>query len=212
ATQGPALVRPAVCDEALRLAALLRRLLPDEPAVLGLSALLLLTDARRDARTVNDELVLLTDQDRSHWRWNDVDLGLSLAAQALRRAGDRPGPWVLQAAIAACQVAPDPDRHAIVALYDRLAALTPSPAVLANRAAAIALADGPTAGLAALEEIEPAPGDHRVLVLRAELHAQLGRLDRARAFLREAIEATRNEIERRHLLRRLADLDRIRSG
>ncbi|MER8236610.1 DUF6596 domain-containing protein [Streptomyces sp. NPDC094049] len=203
AVEGPGLVRPALCDEALRLAALLRGLLPDEPEVLGLSALLLLTDARRDARTDGDGLVLLADQDRGRWRWDDIGRGLDLATRALRRSGDRPGRWVLQAVIAALQVQPAPDREAIVALYDRLADRTPSSAVLANRAAAIALARGPAAGLAALDGVPAAPGYHRLLVLRAELTAELGRRTEARQLMHDAIRAARNDVERRHLQRRL---------
>jgi len=203
ATEGPNLVRGPLCDEALRLAALLRRLLPDEPEVLGQSALLLLTDARRDTRTDGDDLVLFDDQDRSRWRWDDIDRGLNLAAEALRRGGDRPGPWVLQAAIAACQIQPTPDRQAIVTLYDRLADQTPSSAVLTNRAAAIALANGPAAGLAALDGIPSAPGDHRGPALRAELHARLGQTDQARTLMRQAVHAARNRVERRHLQQRL---------
>lgn len=204
ATQGPELVRPALCDEALRLAALLRRLLPDEPEVLALSALLLLTDARRAARTAGGTLVLLADQDRSRWRWADIERGLLLATAAVRRAGERPGPWVLQASIAALQVQPSPDSAAIVTLYDRLAELTPSAAVLVNRAAAVSLASGPAAGLAALEDVVTAPGDHRALVLGAELNAELGRMERARALMAAAVAAARNDVERRHLNRRLA--------
>jgi RNA polymerase sigma-70 factor (ECF subfamily) len=101
ATEAADLVRPVLCDEALRLTALLRRLLPDEPEVLGLSALLLITDARRDARTANGALVLLGDQDRTLWRWDDVERGVELATRAVRRAGGVPGPWTLQASIAA---------------------------------------------------------------------------------------------------------------
>lgn len=201
ATQGPELVRPALCDEALRLAALLRRLLPDEPEVLGLSAVLLLTDARRDARTQDGVLVLLGEQDRSRWRWADIDTGLRLATEALRRGGC--GPWTLQAAIAALNVRPDPDRAAVVALYDRLAASTPSTAVLVNRAAAVALAYGPAAGLAALDGLQAAPGDHRLLVLSAELHAELGDLEQARTLMARAVAAARNDVERRHLQGRL---------
>jgi RNA polymerase sigma-70 factor (ECF subfamily) len=203
ATQGPQLVRPALCDEALRLAALLRRLLPDEPEVLGLSALLLLTDARRDARTAHGDLVLLPDQDRSQWRWDDVERGLGLAADALRRSGDRPGRWTLQAAVAALQVHADPDREAVVALYDRLVALAPSPAVQVNRAAAVALARGPRAGLAAADAVVAAPGDHRLLVLRAELHAQLGEPGAARRLMAAALGLAGNDVERRHLQGRL---------
>ncbi|MGX2995222.1 RNA polymerase sigma factor [Streptomyces sp. JNUCC 64] len=203
AVEGPALFRATLCDEALRLAALLRRLLPDEPEVLGLSALLLLTDARRDARTDGDVLVLLADQDRGRWRWDDIDHGLHLATRALRRSGDRPGRWVLEAGIAALQVQPVPDREAIVTLYDRLAERTPSPAVLANRAAAIALARGPAAGMAALGDVQAAPGDHRLLLLRAELSAGLGRHAEARQLMHQALGAARNDVERRHLRRRL---------
>ncbi|MFD8938938.1 RNA polymerase sigma factor [Streptomyces sp. NPDC059578] len=203
AAEGPVLVRAALCNEALRLTALLRRLLPDEPEVLGLSALLLLTDARRDARTDGDDLVLLADQDRSRWRWDDIGRGLDLATRALRRSGDRPGRWVLQAGIAALQIQPVPDREAIVTLYDRLAERTPSSAVLANRAAAIALARGPVAGIAALDGVQAAPGDHRLAALRAELTAELGRYPEARELMHHAVRATRNDVERRHLLRRL---------
>jgi len=205
ATEGPTLVRHALCDEALRLAALLRRLLPDEPEVLGLSALLLITDARRDTRLQGDDLVLFAAQDRSRWRWEDVDAGLELAAAALRRGGARAGPWTLQAAIAACHVSPLPDPHAVLTLYDRLAQQAPSPAVLVNRAAAAARAHGPAAGLSALDDLEPAPGDHRHLVLRAELHAELGDLEQARASMTRAVDIAANPVERRHLRRRLAD-------
>ena len=203
ATEGAALVRSALCDEALRLAALLRRLLPDEPEVLGLSAVLLLTDARRDARTADGDLVLFAAQDRTRWRWDDIGRGLELATEGLRRAGDRPGRWVLQACIAACQVQPAPDLDAIIALYDRLAQQMPSSAVLANRAAAVAMAHGPAAGIAAAESIKAAPGDHRLLILRAELTAATGDPDVARALLRQAIDCCRNDVERRYLERRL---------
>ncbi|MEV8634610.1 DUF6596 domain-containing protein [Streptosporangium sp. NPDC051023] len=204
ATYGPDLVRAALCDEALRLAALLRRLLPDEAEVLGLSALLLLTDARRDARTDGDgDLILLADQDRGRWRWDDIDRGLDLATLALRRGGDRPGPWVLRAAIAALHVQPFPDHNAIVAVYDRLVERTPSAAVLANRAAAIALARGPIVALAEIDTLHASPDGHRLLALRAELHADLGRLDEARTLMRQALHLARNDVERRHLQRRL---------
>ncbi|MFI6528725.1 RNA polymerase sigma factor [Streptomyces uncialis] len=203
AVEGPVLVRAALCDEALRLAALLRGLLPDEPEVLRLSALLLLTDARRDARTDGDDLVLLADQDRDRWRWDDIGHGLDLATIALRRSGGRPGRWVLQAGIAALQVQPVPDREAVVTLYDRLAEQTPSSAVLANRAAAIALAHGPAAGVAALDGVRAAPGDHRLFALRAELTGELGRYSEARQLMHHAIRAARNDVERRHLQRRL---------
>jgi len=203
ATGGTLLVRPALCDEALRLAALLRRLLPDEAEVLGLSAVLLLTDARRDARIRDGELVLYDEQDRQLWRWTDIERGTEFATRAVRRAGATPGRWVLQASIAALQVQPDPDREAIVILFDRLLALAPSPAVGVNRAAALAAALGARAGLAALDEVEAAPGDHRCQVLRAELHRQLGELERGRRHLEQAVVGVRNDVEERHLRRRL---------
>jgi RNA polymerase sigma-70 factor (ECF subfamily) len=100
-------------------------------------------------------------------------------------------------------VHPEPDAEGVVALYDRLVAVSPSPAARVNRAAALAAARGPTAGLAALDAVTPAPGDHRALVLRAELHHQLGQVDLARARLAEAVALARNDVERRHLQRRL---------
>ena len=205
ATEGPELLRPELCDEALGLAALLRRLLPDEPEVLGLSALLLLTDARRPARLDGGtDLVPLAAQDREAWRWDDVATGLELATRAVQLAGDRPGRWVLQAAVAALQIHPDHDPEAVVTLFDRLREVTPAPAVLVNRAAAVAVARGPAAGLEALDGVVTAPDDHRALVLRAELHWQLGQAEDARAVMSEAVDATRNDVERRHLTRRLA--------
>jgi RNA polymerase sigma-70 factor (ECF subfamily) len=206
ATQGSELVRTSLCDEALRLAALLHRLLPDEPEVLGLRALLLLTDARRDARVTDGWLVLLEDQDRGAWRWSDIELGLDLAGQALRRAGPQPGRWTLQAALAAMQVRPEPDLEAIVCLYDALAARTPSPAVLVNRAAAVARARGAAAGLAALDDVPPGAADDRILVLRGELLVQQGELVAGRAALAQAAAAARNDVVRRHLERRLDEL------
>jgi RNA polymerase sigma-70 factor (ECF subfamily) len=203
ATEGPSLVRAGLCDEALRLAALLCTLLPDEPEVLGLSAVLLLTDARRDARVDGEQLVLLSDQDRTRWRWSDIGRGLDLAAAALRRSGELLGPWTVQAAIAALHVQPEPDHAAAVALYDRLAVLTPSLPVLVNRAAAVARAHGPAAGLAALDGLTPGTGDHRMLVLRAELHHELGQTGEARELMRAAVVATRNDVERRHLQARV---------
>jgi RNA polymerase sigma-70 factor (ECF subfamily) len=122
----------------------------------------------------------------------------------VRSAGPRPDRWVLQAAIAALQVHPDADPEATVALFDRLRDVLPAPAVLVNRAAALAVARGPAAGLEALDGVTSAPDDHRALVLRAELHRQLGDVDDASTLLRRAVDATRNDVERRHLARRLA--------
>jgi RNA polymerase sigma-70 factor (ECF subfamily) len=204
ATEGPELVRSALCDEALRLSALLCRMLPDEAEVLGLAALLRFTDARRDARLVDGELVVLAEQDRALWRWHDIEQGLALVTRALRRAGDRPGRWVLHAAIAAVQVQPDGDPESVVILYDRLVETSPSPAAFLARAAAVAGARGPEAGLAALDGTPVGTAGHRHHVLRAELHHALGDLAAAHAHLAAALELTRNEVERRHLQRRLA--------
>ena len=204
ATEGESLVRTALCDEALRLAALLRRLLPDEAEVLGLSAVLLLTDARRDARVDGSgELVLLADQDHGRWRWADIERGLELAERAVRRGGASPGRWVLQAALAALQVQRPPDAEAVVAVFDRLLEVAPSPSVAVNRAAAVAAARGPRAGLDALAGVRAAPADHRALVLEADLHHRLGDGATAVACLERAVTVTRNDVERRHLVRRL---------
>lgn len=200
ATTGQVLVRDALCDEALRLAALLRRLLPDEVEVLGLSALLLLTDARRAARVdAAGSLILLGDQDRALWRWPDIDRGLALLTTALRRSGGRGSPWLLQACIAAQHVSFEPDPRVTVALYDRLAEVLPSDAVLANRAAAVALAAGPEHGLVALPD--NAIG-HRVHALRAELMAALGRAAEADDAYGLAIASAGNAVEVEYLVGR----------
>jgi RNA polymerase sigma-70 factor (ECF subfamily) len=181
ATTGPALVRGALCDEAIRLARRLGELLPDEPEVTGLLALLLLTDARRATRVDGDgELVLLADQDRSRWDRTKIREGEALVERALR-AGP-PGPYQLQAAIAACHSAApsaaDTDWPQIAALYGELRRCEPSPVVEANRAVAVAMVDGPAAGL----EILAAAGAHPQLgrwpalhIARAELLHRLGR-------------------------------------
>jgi RNA polymerase sigma-70 factor (ECF subfamily) len=173
--------------------------------VLGLRALLLLTDARRDARVADGWLVLLDDQDRSAWRWADVDAGLDLATRALRRAGPHPGRWVLQACIAASSVAPNrtAGRRRPVR---RARGRAPSPAVRVNRAAAVARARGPQAGLLALGPEPAGAAEDRALVLRAELHLQLGELATGRELLARAASVARNDVVRRHLERRLQGL------
>jgi RNA polymerase sigma-70 factor (ECF subfamily) len=132
--------------------------------------------------------------------------GLGLVTEALRRAGPGPGRWVLQACIAASSVAPEPDREAVVALYDALTAAAPSPAVRVNRAAAVARARGPQAGLLALGTEPAGAAEDRALVLRAELHLQLGAVETGRELLVRAVAATRNDVVRQHLQRRLAAL------
>jgi RNA polymerase sigma-70 factor (ECF subfamily) len=186
--------------------------MPDEPESLGLLALLLLHDARREARTgPGGELVLLEDQDRSRWDRNEIDEGQALLDRALR-AG-RPGAYQVQAAIAALHDAADlpvdTDWRQIAALYGRLAALAPSPVVELNRAVAIAMADGPAAGLARLDalagddQLEAYPYFHAA---RADLLRRLGQWTAAADAYRIALELTSNEVERAFLLRRLGEV------
>ena len=157
ATAGADLVRSNLCSEAIRLARTLSVLMPDEPEALGLLALMLLHDARRDARLdPSGDVVTLEDQDRSLWVEDEIEQGARALEEALRAR--RPGPYQLQAAIAACHAtAPDAavtDWSEIVALYDQLERYLPSPVVKLNRAVAVAMADGPAAGLALVEELE----------------------------------------------------------
>jgi RNA polymerase sigma-70 factor (ECF subfamily) len=213
ATSGDALVRRELSGEAIRLARVLAELMPDEPESLGLLALLLLHDARREARTgPGGELVLLEDQDRSRWDRDEIEEGQALLDRALR-AG-RPGAYQVQAAIAALHDAAErpaeTDWRQIAALYGRLAALAPSPVVELNRAVAIAMADGPAAGLARLDalagddQLEAYPYFHAA---RADLLRRLGRLPAAAGAYRTALELTANEIERAFLLKRLAEVE-----
>ena len=186
---GDALVRGDLCDQAIRLARALAALLPGEAEVTGLLALLLLTDARSGARvSPAGDLVLLADQDRSRWDQARIAEGEALLSQALRSR--RPGPYQLQAAIAACHScapsAAGTDWTEIAALYGALLRYEPTPVVAANRAAAVAMAEGPAAGLALLDE---AAADRQLArwpqlhIARAELLARLGRrTDAARAY------------------------------
>ncbi len=210
ASSGPFLQRLDLAEEAIRLARILRRLLPDEREVAGLLALMLLIHARRDARTAPDgELVLLDDQDRGRWDRAMIDEGSDLVVAAL--TGGPPGPYGVQAAIAAlhdeaADVA-STDWPQIVALYDVLLALDPSPVVALNRAAAIAMRDGPEAGLALLDELadEPRLRDyHPYPMARADLLHRLGRLPEAAAAYEEALALAGTEPDRAHLRRRLA--------
>ncbi|HEY8238228.1 MAG TPA: RNA polymerase sigma factor [Candidatus Limnocylindrales bacterium] len=213
ASAGEALVRRELSGEAIRLGRLLVELMPDEPESLGLLALMLLHDARREARTNSaGELVLLEDQDRDQWNRAEIDEGQAVLDRALR-AG-RPGPYQVQAAIAALHdAATTPgatDWAQIAALYGRLANLTPSPVVELNRAVAIAMAEGPAAGLELLDAIAD---DERLATYqyfhsaRADLLRRLGRRPAAAEAYRRAIELTSNEIERAFLTRRLAEVE-----
>ncbi|OLF13162.1 RNA polymerase subunit sigma-24 [Actinophytocola xinjiangensis] len=209
ASSGPDLQRLDLAEEAVRLARVLRRLLPTQREVAGLLALLLLVHARRDARTGHHgDLVLLADQDRTRWDRPMIDEGRDLVIEALR--GGPPGPYGVQAAIAALHDEADDvagtDWPQVVALYDVLHALTPGPVVALNRAAAVAMRDGPQAGLALLDALADEPrlrGYPPLPAARADLLAQLDRLDEAEHAYTEALELAGTEPERAHLRRRL---------
>ncbi|GAA1899392.1 RNA polymerase sigma factor [Asanoa iriomotensis] len=212
ASSGPELQRVDLAEEAIRLARILRRLLPAEREIAGLLAQLLLIHARRAARSGPDgEIVLLEDQDRGRWDRAMIEEGQALVVFAL--TGGPPGPYAVQAAIAAlhdeaADVATT-DWPQIVALYDVLLALTPSPVVALNRAVAVAMRDGPLTGLALLDELSGEPllrGYHPYAAARADLLRLLGRFSEAAAAYRAAIALAGSEPERSHLRRRLADV------
>jgi RNA polymerase sigma-70 factor, ECF subfamily len=217
ATAGDALVRQELAGEAIRLARILADLMPDEPEALGLLALVLLHDARRDARTgPAGELVLLDDQDRSRWDRAEIDEGQAILDQALRVG--RPGPYQVQAAIAALHDSAarsdDTDWRQIAGLYGRLASMAPSPVVELNRAVAIAMADGPAQGLALLDAIAlegRLATYHYFHAARADLLRRLGSWAPAADAYRTALGLTSNEVERAFLERRLAESEAARS-
>jgi RNA polymerase sigma-70 factor, ECF subfamily len=204
ATAGADLVRVELCDEAVRLGKLLALLMPDEPEVFGLLALMLLQDSRRAARIGADgEIVLLDDQDRSLWNRARIDEGV----RVLERAASlrRPGPYQLQAAIAAAHAEGRPKAE-IVTLYETLAAVDPSPVVRLNHAVAVALAGDVEDGLALLDGIEGLDAYHLLHAARADLFRRLDQRDEAAAAYRRALELTPNEAESRFLERRLAEV------
>jgi RNA polymerase sigma-70 factor (ECF subfamily) len=209
ATRG-GLVRAELCEEAIWLARVLDRLQPGEPEVRGLLALMLLQHSRREARTDGaGDLVLLEDQDRGRWDHDMIEEGLAVLDDALAR--HRLGPYQLQAAVAALHArAPRPedtDWPQIAALYGTLATLQPGPVVELNRAVAVAMADGPAAGLALIEPLAPAlDGYHLFHASRADLLRRLDRLDDAADAYRCALALTSNDVERRFLERRRAGL------
>jgi RNA polymerase sigma-70 factor (ECF subfamily) len=207
-TAGP-LIRTDLCTEAIRLARELAALMPDEPEVLGLLALLLLTEARRPARLdPTGELVLLADQDRSLWNRTLIAEGHDLVRRCLRR--NRPGPYQIQAAISAVHTdGAATDWPQVLALYDQLLALVPTPIVALNRAVAVAEVHGPALALAALEDVD-LPGYHRLPATRAELLARLGRDAEARAAYDQAMALATNETERAFLQTRRTELTRTR--
>ncbi|HEX3692559.1 MAG TPA: RNA polymerase sigma factor [Solirubrobacteraceae bacterium] len=202
ASEGEQLIRAELCDEAIRLARVLCQLMPDEAEAQGLLALLLLTDARRPARTGADgSLVLLADQDRSLWRREEIDEGQALVRRLLLRR--QPGPFQIQAAIAAVHgdaaEASQTDWRQILTLYDQLMVLAPTPVVALNRAVAVAETAGPQAGLDALEQL-PLDSYQPFHSTRAELLRRLGRVDEAQLAYDAALALTTNAQERRFLL------------
>jgi RNA polymerase sigma-70 factor (ECF subfamily) len=198
ASSGPSLVREDLCAEAIRLSRLLASLMPDEPEVLGLLALLLLIHARRSARTtVDGALVRLSDQDHGKWDAGLLAEGRAIVRELVRR--NQPGLYQLQAAINAVHsLGPPTDWAAIRTLYDQLLALTPTPVVALHRAVAVAEVAGPAAGLALVDEL--AMDDYHLFhAVRADLLRRLDRPAEAAAAYRRAAELTANEAEKRFL-------------
>lgn len=201
ASEGGHLVREDLCAEAIRLGRLLAELMPDEPEVLGLLALMLLTSSRGPARTTADGgLVLLADQDRRLWDADLVTEGQALVRRCLRR--NRPGPYQLQAAIAAVHsdaaTAADTDWGQVLALYDHLMALTPSPVVALHRAVAVAEVDGPGAALLLVDALD-LDRYHLLHAVRADLLRRLGRHAEAAEAYAAAMQRTSNARERAFL-------------
>ncbi len=212
ASSGDSLIRRELCAEAIRLARVVVSLLPDEPEARGLLALMLLHDARREARVGDDgELILLDDQDRTRWDTGRIAEGQALVERAL--AERRPGPYQLQAAIAALHdeaaTPVDTDWTQIASLYAALQRMAPSPVVELNLAAAVAMSDGPAVGLAMMDGIAASGELDRYPYLhaaRADLLRRLGRWSEAEVAYRRALELTSNRPEREYLERRRAEV------
>jgi RNA polymerase sigma-70 factor (ECF subfamily) len=208
AASADTLVRRELCDEAIRLARVLIALMPDEAEAHGLLALMLIHHSRRDARLdENGRLVLLEDQERARWHQDEIAEGLALAT----RAGSH-GPYGLQAQIAAehagARVAADTDWSRIAELYGALAEIAGSPVVELNHAVAVAMAEGPERGLAAIDRLAEGgslAGYHLLHSARADLLRRLGRSGQAAAAYREALELATNPVEREFLERRLRE-------
>jgi RNA polymerase sigma-70 factor (ECF subfamily) len=218
ATAGPDLVRPELCDEAIRLARLLAALLPDEPGPDALLALLLLQDSRRSGRFDDaGQLVLLEEQDRATWDHRQIEEGLAWLRQAEehRQLSAGAAAYLLQAALAAeharATTWEQTDWAAIVRRYDELARLTSSPVVAVNRAVAVSYADGPAVALPLLEGLADEPrlrGGHVVAVALADVHRRLGDAAAAAQHYRAAVETAGTEPERELLRRRLEHVER----
>jgi len=218
ATVGAELVRQSLCVEAIRLARTLVELMPDEPEARGLLALMLLHDARRDARAdERGDLVLLEDQDRSRWNAGEITEGVAELELALRRG--RAGPYQVQAAIAACHAtaarADDTDWTEIALLYERLFEMMPTPVVALNRAVAVGMAEGPGAGLVLVDELDASgalAGYHLLAATRADFLRRLGRHDEASGANQRALALVTSESEQRYLRHRLAESHEAGSG
>ncbi len=213
ATDAPGLIRPELCDEAIRLTRVLVLLMPDESEALGLLALMLLHHARREARVGGDgRMVLLEEQDRTRWDRRSIHEGVGLVRRALRISAPDPGPYALQAAIAAvhseAEAADQTDWPQIAALYGVLARVQPSPVVELNRSVAIAMADGPAVGLARIDRLAETgdlDGYHLLHSARADLLRRLDRHAESIAAYRSALDLVTNPVERAYLERRLAE-------
>jgi RNA polymerase sigma-70 factor (ECF subfamily) len=211
ATSGALLVRNGLMVEAVRLARLLNALMPEECEVAGLLALMLLHDARQDARLDElGDLITLEGQDRTRWNSDQIAEATVILRNAMQQS--RPGPYQIQAAIVACHAtAPNAaatDWSQIAALYDRLADAAPSPVVELNRAVAVSMAYGPEAGLAIVESLaatESLPGYHLLPAVRADLLRRLHRSEEAARYYGEALSLVKTDSERRFLARRLAE-------
>ena len=212
ASAGADLVRQNLCAEAIRLGRLLAELMPDEPEALGLLSLMMLHDARRPARVdAAGDLVTLEDQDLRLWDSAAIGEATAVLDAAVRLR--RPGPYQLQAAIATCHAAAptaaDTDWAEIADLYRRLAEMVPSPVVALNRAVAVAMADGPEAGLLIVEKLEQSGvlADYHLLpATRADLLRRLGRNQQAEIAYRRALDLAPTDAERRYLAKRLAEV------
>jgi len=211
ATAGDDWMRPALCEEALRLGRILAGLAPTEPEVHGLVALMEIQASRSRARTgPSGEPILLLDQDRGRWDYVLIDRGLA-ALQRAEALGGALGPYALQAAIAACharaRTPEETDWDRMAGLYGALAQIAPSPVVELNRAVAVSMAFGPAAGLELVDALTSEPsldGYHLLPSVRGDLLARLSRLDEARAEFERAVSLTDNERERTLLLERAA--------